>query len=84
MRGEAYRTADRLRRRIESIRGLDYKLSPPLNLAAAPVEAEPPARADWRLWILGGAGGLILLFLIYFFSLSYRVSDLQETVGSIR
>jgi type VI secretion system protein ImpK len=84
LRGEAYRTADRLRRRIESIRGLDYKLSPPLNLAAAPVLDEPPARADWRLWILGGAGGLILLFLIYYFSLSFRVGELESKGGEFQ
>jgi len=84
LRGEAYRIADRLRRRIESIRGADYKLSPPLDLYAASQQAGPAARADWRPWILGGLGAMIVLFLVYYFTLSWRVDQVESMVGNLR
>ena len=84
LRGEAYRIADRLRRRIESIRGSDYKLSPSLNLVSAPPPVPRPAEADWRPWIFGGAGALVLLFLIYFLSLNWRLSEVESLVGNLR
>lgn len=76
LRGEAYRIADRLRRRIEAIRGADYRLSPALNLSEAPAEAPPQTGPDWRWRVLGAAGALILLFLVYYFSLLWRMGAL--------
>ncbi len=83
LRGEASRIADRLRRRIESIRGLDYRLSPPLQF----LPEAPRARADsgnWRWWILGSVLGAILLFVLFRWNLAFRVDELRTAVTGLR
>jgi len=80
LRGEAARIADRLRRRIESIRNLDYKLSPPVQF----LPEAPPPKADsgaWRWWILGSILGALLIFLLFRWNLSYRVDELRSLVS---
>lgn len=84
LRGEADRIADRLRRRIDAIRGTDYKLSPPLSLAAPAVEAAPPSHAPWLKWALSAAAAVVLLFLIYYISLAYRTDGLASMAGNLR
>jgi len=71
LRGEAYRIMERLRGRIESIRGgMDYRLSPPMEFRAEAPVAAPAPSGTWRWWVLGSLGGVLLLFLIYKWSLS--------------
>lgn len=85
LRAEANRIAERLRRRIEAIRGIDYKLSPPLSLTSPALEAAPAApHSPWRMWALSGVGAFVLLFVIYYFSLAYRVDQVQSMVGNLR
>jgi type VI secretion system protein ImpK len=84
LRGEALRIVDRLRRRIESIRGIDYKLSPPLNLSAAVVEAPPQGPADRRPWALGALAAIVLLFLVYRVSLYWRVGEVEAMLSRLR
>jgi type VI secretion system protein ImpK len=83
LRGEASRIADRLRRRIESVRGLDYKLSPAIQF----VPEAPGAKAqsgNWRWWILGSVLGAILLFVLFRWNLSFRLDELRDAVGGLR
>jgi type VI secretion system protein ImpK len=85
LRAEANRIAERLRRRIEAIRGLDYKLSPSLSLATPGAESAPAApRSPWRMWALSAATAFILLFIIYYFSLAYRTGQVESMVGNLR
>src|SRR5580704_3444521 len=80
LRGEAHRIIDRLRRRIESIRGLDYKLSPVIQFIQEP--AKPAADPGyWRWWILGSLAAAILLFFLYRWNLSFRMEELQSVVS---
>lgn len=83
LRGESFRIVDRLRRRIESIRGTDYKLSPPLALTVEPPPL-PVVGVDWRPWVLGAVGGLILLFLVYHFTLSWRLGQIDPMLVNLR
>jgi type VI secretion system protein ImpK len=80
LRGEAFRIMERLRSRIQSIRGgMDFKLSPPMEFhTETPVT--PPASGDWRWWVLGAIAGVLLLFLVYKWSLSWRTE--QESFTS--
>jgi type VI secretion system protein ImpK len=81
LRGEASRIAERLRRRIESIRGLDYKLSPVIHFIQEP--AKPAADPGyWRWWILGSLAAAILLFFLYRWNLSFRMDELQSVVSA--
>lgn len=78
--GEISRIAERLRRRIESIRGIDYKLSPPLEFIRGPLESPAKAGTPWHWWAVGAVAFVILLFLIYRWNLSARVGDLQSAL----
>jgi type VI secretion system protein ImpK len=84
LRGEAMRIVDRLRRRIESIRGIDYKLSPPLELSSVAPAPPPSADTDWRLWAVGALAAVVLLFLVYRFSLSWHLRDVEAMLESVR
>ena len=85
MRGESLVLAERVRRRIEGIRGLDYRLSPPLDLStpepALPVNQSVKPQRDWLYWILGLAGGTLLFFAVYSFHLTSVLSDLEGIVA---
>jgi type VI secretion system protein ImpK len=83
LRGEAFRIAERLRRRIESIRGMDYKLSPSFEFVPEPPKAIVNSGL-WRWWALGGLAAVILLFLFYRWNLSSRIDELQSVVTSLR
>ena len=79
LRGEAFRIMERLRGRIESIRGgMDYKLSPPMEFRTdAPVVA-PTVSSNWRWWVLGSLAALLLIFLVYKWSLSWRADRVES------
>src|SRR5215469_1561894 len=54
LRGEVYRITERLRGRIETIRGIDYKLSPPLELLRGPRPLDGTAAGhEWLWWAVG-------------------------------
>jgi type VI secretion system protein ImpK len=74
LRGEAYRIMERLRGRIESIRGIDYKLSPPMEFTPEAAGSAEPVGGEWRWWVLGTLVMTILLFLLYRWSLYLRVT----------
>jgi type VI secretion system protein ImpK len=83
LRGEAFRISERLRRRIEAIRGMDYKLSPSVQFTPEP--ARPAVSSGhWRWWILGSLVAPVLLFLLYRWNLSLRVEQLQSMVVRLR
>jgi type VI secretion system protein ImpK len=74
---EAQLTAERLRARIEQIRGANYRLSPKLSFAegpAAPARVAPTGRAR-RWWALAALPGAIVLFWCFYFTLQWRVND---------
>jgi type VI secretion system protein ImpK len=71
LRGEVYRITERLRGRIETIRGMDYKLSPPLELLREPAPLNrPAAHREWLWWAMGALGAAGVLFLVYWLHLS--------------
>lgn len=81
LRDEAYRIMERLRGRIETIRGMDYSLSGALEFKA---EAPPPRGwPAWRWWAIGAAV-LALMFVGYYLSLSLQVERLQSAVVELR
>jgi type VI secretion system protein ImpK len=82
LRSEAYRIMERLRSRIEAIRGLDYKLSPPLDLRLEPIE-RPNYRPEWPWWALGGAI-VAGVFLIYWTILSLQVGTVQSMAAGLK
>jgi type VI secretion system protein ImpK len=84
LRGESYRIIERLRRRIESVRGIDYKLSPPMDLHAELTQPAAKDTGQWRWWALGALAAVIVLFLLYLWNLSWRLGQLQSTLSSMR
>jgi len=81
LRSEAYRIMERLRGRIEAIRGLDYKLSPPLDLRLEP-RAEPAVRPDWPWWIVGAAT-VAGVFFLYWAILSLQVGQVESMAAGL-
>lgn len=79
LRGELYRITERLRGRIEAIRGIDYKLSPPLEVLRAPAPAPPAVGHEWLWWALGALGAATGLFLLYWLHLS-SISPMELTL----
>jgi len=71
LRGEVFRITERLRGRIETIRGIDYKLSPPLELVRGPALSDGAAEGqEWLWWAVGALAAAFVLFLIYWLHLS--------------
>jgi type VI secretion system protein ImpK len=86
MRGEAMVMADRLRRRIETIRGADYKLSPPMEFSPAnapPASVPKTKKSNWPKIVLGVAAGLVALFLIYKITLGWGIERVEQ-LGLLR
>jgi len=77
LRGEAYRIMDRIRHRVETIRGSDYSLSPPMDFAKGPVTVAKNVGA-WRWWAGGIIAATILLFFLYYVSLAWRTEGLES------
>ncbi len=78
LRGEAFRIMDRIRHRIETIRKSDYLLSPPVTLNPE-VPAKPAStQISWQLWVGGIVAATLLVFLIYYWSLTLRLSGLES------
>jgi type VI secretion system protein ImpK len=82
LKSEAHRIIDRLRGRIESIRGISYKLSPPLEFSAEP--APVPKGVPWPLWIAGALAAAIVLFVLYKLHLSWQVDQIEATLRDLR
>ncbi len=80
LRGEAFRIMERLRGRIETIRGTDYELSPPMEFRAEPVAAAAAPAPNWWWWVAGSIAAAVLLFFLYQWSLSWRLSQIQSGV----
>jgi len=81
LRGEAYRIMDRIRHRVETIRGSDYSLSPPMDFAKAPPTIAKTMGA-WRWWAGGIVAATLLLFLLYYWSLAWRTDSLESMRSS--
>jgi type VI secretion system protein ImpK len=84
LRGEAYRIMDRLRRRIETFRRSDYKLSPPLELRLEAPAPRPQTTWPWYWWAACGMLAAAILFIVYWLNLSGRVADLRSAVDGVR
>jgi type VI protein secretion system component VasF len=82
LKSEAHRIIDRLRWRIESIRGISYKLSPPLEFSAEP--APVPRGVPWPVWIAGALAAAIVLFVLYKLHLSWQVDHIEATLRDLR
>jgi type VI secretion system protein ImpK len=82
LNNEAHRIIERLRGRIESIRSINYKLSPVVDLApeSQPVSGGPP----WPLWVAGALAAAILLFLLYKFHLWWTVEHMASALLDLR
>jgi type VI secretion system protein ImpK len=83
LRGEAHRIMERLRARVETIRAMDYKLSPPLELSTDEPAPISPAWHQWRWWVLGVAGAAAFFFL-YWAILTFRVGQVQSMTTGLR
>jgi type VI secretion system protein ImpK len=70
LRGEVYRITERLRARIELIRGIDYRFSPPLELQGGVAQVRPAANNEWLWWAAGALAAAAILFLVYWLDLS--------------
>ena len=81
-RGEALVLAEKMRSRIEAVRGTDYTLSPPLELEVAP-PPPPPVGPDLKWWKWSGVllAAIFLLFMIYWFTLDRSIDQLQRLVA---
>lgn len=82
---EATMTAQKLRARIDTIRGSDYGLSPALRFAdAAAIAAPAPKRANWNWLILplAALGAAILFFIVFKTHLVIRLHDFTDSLGS--
>jgi type VI secretion system protein ImpK len=84
LRAEAHHIMERLRARIESIRRTDYKLSPPIEFCAGPVEDVPTVRWEgWWSWAVC-ALAVGVLFLLYKVILSLRIGYLESALFDLR
>jgi hypothetical protein len=86
LRGEVHGITERLRSRIETIRGLDYRLAPPLEIHRATAEVRPAAGREWLWWSLGAlafAGTLFLVFWLHLYSIVDTVSSLSTAVPAV-
>ena len=81
LRGDAFRIMERLRGRIESIRGTDYKVSPPMEFRVETVATVAAPDGNWRWWILGSLAAAVLLLLVYQWSLSWRIGHLESSLS---
>jgi len=70
LRGETHRITERLRGRIELIRGIDYRFSPPLELQRGIAEVRPAANNEWLWWVAGALAAAAILFIVYWLDLS--------------
>lgn len=79
---EGHLIADRLRIRIERIRGGSYRLSPPLRFAQGPIAdvKAPPQSALWRWWPLPAMAAPLALFFLYRLNLHFKLSDLLSSL----
>jgi type VI secretion system protein ImpK len=85
LRGEVHRITENLRSKIEAIRGLDYKLAPPLEIYRAPAEIRA-AGHEWLWWSLGAlafAGILFLAFWLHLSSIVRIASSLSTAVRAV-
>ncbi|HEY6345545.1 MAG TPA: DotU family type IV/VI secretion system protein [Bryobacteraceae bacterium] len=86
LRGEVYRITERVRSRIEALRGLDYELAPPLEIHRAPAEVRPAAGHEWLWWSVGAlaaAGILFLAFWLHLSSIDHIASSLSASVPAV-
>jgi type VI secretion system protein ImpK len=82
LNSEAHRIIERVRARIESIRRIDYKLSPLLDLTPAPpaIASGPP----WPLWAAGALAAAILLFVLFKLHLGWMVGRIPSALLDLR
>lgn len=83
---QAAMVAERLRSRLEGIRGKTYPLSPPLRPMIAPAVAVRIERKKnrWPLWLAGSPAVALLLFLLYKVNLSLSVSEVSAILAGVR
>jgi type VI secretion system protein ImpK len=79
LRGEVYRITERIRSRIEALRGLDYKLAPPLEIQRAPAEVRPTVGREWLWWCLGALAAAGVLFLAFRLTLAVHIASSLST-----
>jgi len=79
LRGEAFRMMERLRYRIESIRGVDYALSPEMPLFAPPPPTNRNDKFDYRwLWLTPVCA--ILVFAVFKILLAWRLGQMEAII----
>lgn len=85
MRAEAARISDRLRSRVEAIRGNLYRLAPSFQFTNSPAVEIPKHPKDARiLWLAALVAFPILLWLLFKIYLSVRVSGLLQLLQAWR
>ncbi|MBV8818296.1 MAG: DotU family type IV/VI secretion system protein [Acidobacteriaceae bacterium] len=78
--------ADRIRSRIEGIRGAAYPLSPPFRFAeSSGTVVEPPRpQTTWLWWLAGCVVTPFLLFLLFKINLSSALGTLDGMLAGVR
>jgi type VI secretion system protein ImpK len=86
MRSEATRIAERLRSRIEVIRGSSDRLSPPFQFQDAPAAAVPTEKPDvtWRWWLIGSLAAPLVLFLLFKLNLILLTGEATGLLDRVR
>ena len=87
LQAEAQLIADRLRSRIDGIRGVSsYHLSPPFDYANAGLPAQAQAAEDmrWRLWLIGAVCAPVAVFLLYKIQLAWRLSEFAASIPGLK
>jgi type VI secretion system protein ImpK len=86
LRGEVGHIVDRLKLRIEGIRGQGYGLSPSFRFAKGATIAEPQAKPDlrWRWWLIGSVALPVVLFMFFKLNLGLLVTDVTSLLPGVR
>jgi hypothetical protein len=72
---------EQLRRRIETIRGLTYRLSP-----APEFTPPPPAEggSQWMWGVVSALAGAIVVFLLYKLHHSWQVEQVEALLSAVK
>jgi type IV/VI secretion system ImpK/VasF family protein len=84
--GEVGHIVDRLKLRIDNIRGNGHGVSPPFRFAKAPVVAAGQTKVDltWRWWLIGSAALPVVLFALFKLNLGLLVSEVTSMLPGVR
>jgi type VI secretion system protein ImpK len=84
LQGEAYQIMERLRGRVESIRGSRYRLSPSMETSPQSVAPTPEAKTNWQWVVVGVVVAAAVLFWVYRWNLDSAVQSIPTDIVGIK